>query len=90
MNFLKSIILVIIIAVIIGLFIVYLPKFLQKNNNSSSINKPSSQRSIATPSPTPSIPPVQINESSNLKDEINKIEIPDFTKDFDNLKSELK
>jgi hypothetical protein len=88
MNF-KTIITVIITAIIIGVLIVYAPKILTKNINSLKPTN-STQKSVPPTTPTPTLPPVQINESSDLKEEINKIQIPDFSKDFESLKQELK
>jgi len=86
MNFLKTVIIVVIIAVIIGALIVFTPRFLNQNQSPPEI-KTTTQPTQPTPIPTKK--PVQINESSNLKEEVKKIEIPDFKEDFDKLKGEI-
>lgn len=89
MNFLKTIILVIILAILIGALIVFVPKFLNQTKSPTTEVNGTTTEASAIPIPIPTKPPVIINESSNLKEEIAKIEIPDFKKDFEDLKAEL-
>ncbi len=87
----KTVILVIIISIIVGAAIFFVPKFLSQNPKSfsSTSAKSNLQNSQPTPTPLPTPNPVTIDEKSDLKDEINKLKIPDFSEDFSSLKKEL-
>lgn len=88
MNFAKTIILVIILAVMVGALIVFVPRFLNQTKSAPTISNITTNNTPKE-TPIPTKPPVKINQSSDLKEEINKIEIPDFSKDFTDLKAEL-
>lgn len=83
----KSIILVIILSILIGVIISYWDKLPFKENSSqtslTSSLSPNSQV-LLTPSPTPS--PIPIDSNTNLKETVEKNSSPDFSGDFDLLK----
>ena len=87
----KTILLVIILAIIIGVSIVYLPKALNQKPAISQQEATLPKNSLG-PAATPiaTKPPVLINESSDLKQEIDKIQIPEFSSEIEQLKKELK
>ena len=88
----KSTLLVIVLAIIIGVLIVTVPKFLSQSNGIALQTKKTATQSDSSPSPTfrPTPIPVTIDQNSNLKEEVTKLTVPDFTKDIESLKSELQ
>ena len=88
----KTTLLVIIAAVIIGILIVTVPKFLSQRDSVNSQTKENALQQEASPLPTfrPTPQPVTIDQNSHLKDEINKLTVPDFSQDIESLKSELQ
>ncbi|MBI2022399.1 hypothetical protein HYS97_00925 [Candidatus Daviesbacteria bacterium] len=82
----KSLVLVIIFSALIGVVIFLLigkgdGKIIQPLTNSSQASKPE------VPTPKPTLPP--LDENSNLEQEINKLDPPNFSEDIENLRNEL-
>lgn len=87
----KTIILVIILSIIIGTGIFLLDQVLNKKN-SPLIQSAFTVTDItkkATPSPTPKPTLQPLTESSNLEEELNKLNPSDYQEEFKNLKNSL-
>lgn len=84
---LKSLIIVIIVSILIGVGI-----FFFTNQPSSSLETPkksffSLSKPVQTPTPKPTLPP--LDENSNLTEELEKTTPPDFSEDIKHLKETL-
>lgn len=89
----KTVILVIILGVIVGVGIFFGQKMLSGNTQASNPFKVGGNLTQAkaqktpSPKPVPTFPPLDSN--SNLKDEAEKLDPPDFSQDYTSLKSEV-
>ncbi len=81
---LKTLILVIILSVLIGIMIFF---FISLHSSNGSILSTALPSKRLTPTPEPTLPPLTPN--SNLSEELNKISVPNFEEDFKNLKEEV-
>ena len=82
---LKTLILIIILLILVGVTLIFVSNFTHSNNLTTQ--QFTNQTVPLTPTPLPTLTP--INENSNLKEEIKKLTPEDFSKDFDNLKQTL-
>lgn len=82
----KKVFVVIIISIILGFMI-----FKILNSNSPHVDKivrPNISQSEKSPSPKPTLPP--LNQNSSLEEELDKLTPPDSTNDFEKLRQEVK
>ncbi len=83
----KTIILVIILSALIGVGIFAAGNILDKNSQAPVQSQTQSAPKVSLPSPKASESP--INENTNLKEEIDKLNPPDFSQDYSKLKQEI-
>lgn len=83
----KTLILVIILSVLIGIVIFLLTSF-PFGGKASLLNvSVSNSNATVSPTPEPTLPP--LTPDSNLSEELNKITPPDFEEEFENLRGSL-
>lgn len=84
----KTLILVIILCVLIGIGIFYADNFIDKKPKSFA-NQITSTVGLTNPTPIPTPTPPAIDANSNLKQEIDKLITPDFSSDYSNFKKQV-